>query len=209
MRTPCSMFHVPRSKFQGPRSPVHVLRFTLLAAFLLLTGVVTCATLSTGLAQAINGYDLSWNTVDGGGGTSSGGSYELSGTIGQPDARALSGGGYTLLGGFWGGLLAPPSPTPTATPTSTATPTGTATPTVSPTATRTPTPTPTGVLPTATPTMTTTATGTRTPTRTPTATATHTRTPTATPTTTPTATGTRTPGYVFYLPIIMKNHAAW
>jgi len=33
--------------------------------------------------------------------------------------------------------------------------------------------------------------------------------PTATPTMTPTPTGTRTPGYVFYLPLIMKNYTAW
>jgi len=47
-------------------------------------------------------YDLSWHTVDGGGGMwSTGGTYELGGTIGQPDAGALAGGDYTLAGGFW------------------------------------------------------------------------------------------------------------
>jgi hypothetical protein len=56
------------------------------------------------LAQSGNGYDLSWNTVDGGGQTfSTGGRYTLGGTIGQPDAGALTGGGYTLGSGFWGG----------------------------------------------------------------------------------------------------------
>jgi hypothetical protein len=56
------------------------------------------------LAQSGNGYDLSWNTVDGGGHTfSTGGRYTLGGTIGQPDAGALTGGGYTLGGGFWRG----------------------------------------------------------------------------------------------------------
>ena len=30
-------------------------------------------------------YELSWSTIDGGGGTSSGGPYTISGTIGQPD----------------------------------------------------------------------------------------------------------------------------
>jgi hypothetical protein len=54
--------------------------------------------------QAGSGYDLSWNTVDGGGAMfSTGGSYSLGGTIGQPDAGTLSGGSYTLNGGFWGG----------------------------------------------------------------------------------------------------------
>jgi hypothetical protein len=46
-------------------------------------------------------YDLSWWTVDNGGGTSSGGTYLLSGTMGQPDAGHMQGGRYTLDGGFW------------------------------------------------------------------------------------------------------------
>ena len=53
------------------------------------------------------GYDLTWYTIDNGGGTAAGvGSpspYILNGTVGQPDASAWSGGGYTLAGGFWGG----------------------------------------------------------------------------------------------------------
>ncbi len=48
-------------------------------------------------------YDLTWSTIDGGGGTSSGGPYTLTGTIGQPDAAWSSGGDYELLGGFWPG----------------------------------------------------------------------------------------------------------
>ena len=31
-------------------------------------------------------FDLSWHTIDGGGGYSVGGTFELNGTIGQPDA---------------------------------------------------------------------------------------------------------------------------
>ncbi len=53
-------------------------------------------------AQSGGGYDLTWNTVDGGGVTfASGGGYTLGGTAGQPDAATWSGGGYTLSGGFW------------------------------------------------------------------------------------------------------------
>jgi len=64
-----------------------------LAAFLLLTAVTT--------AQGPT-YDLSWWTVDGGGGTfSTGGGYELGGTVGQPDAGPHVDGAYTLSGGFW------------------------------------------------------------------------------------------------------------
>ncbi|MHC4463712.1 MAG: hypothetical protein ACYS6W_11830 [Planctomycetota bacterium] len=48
-------------------------------------------------------YVLDWSTIDGGGGTSSGGPYTLTGTIGQPDAAYSTGGSYELLGGFWPG----------------------------------------------------------------------------------------------------------
>jgi len=40
---------------------------------------------SLGFAQQ---YSIDWSTIDGGGGTSTGGDYSLSGTIGQPDAAA-------------------------------------------------------------------------------------------------------------------------
>lgn len=48
-------------------------------------------------------FGLSWWTIDGGGGmNSTGGGYELAGTIGQHDAGGpLTGGGYELTGGFW------------------------------------------------------------------------------------------------------------
>jgi hypothetical protein len=50
------------------------------------------------------GYSIDWYTIDGGGAmNSNGGSYSLSGSIGQPDAGSQSGGTYTLNGGFWGG----------------------------------------------------------------------------------------------------------
>jgi len=53
---------------------------------------------STCLAQ----FSINWYTIDGGGGTSTGGVYSVTGTIGQPDAGALMvGGNYTLQGGFW------------------------------------------------------------------------------------------------------------
>ncbi len=47
------------------------------------------------------GFEISWYTVDGGGGTSSGGDFVLSGTAGQPDAGDLAGGDFVLRGGFW------------------------------------------------------------------------------------------------------------
>ena len=47
-------------------------------------------------------YQIEWSTIDGGGGASSGGSFSLVGTIGQPDAGMTRAGGYELTGGFWG-----------------------------------------------------------------------------------------------------------
>jgi hypothetical protein len=58
---------------------------------------------SAASAQIGGPYNLTWNTIDGGGGTSSGGSYSLSGTIGQPDAGLHSGGTFQCQGGFWNG----------------------------------------------------------------------------------------------------------
>ena len=54
------------------------------------------------------GYDLIWNTLNGGGDKSSNGDLTLTGTIGQPEASAadaLTGGLYSLTGGFWGVVL--------------------------------------------------------------------------------------------------------
>lgn len=47
-------------------------------------------------------YSIPWYKVSGGGGTSTGGVYSVSGTIGQIDAGGpLTGGNYSLTGGFW------------------------------------------------------------------------------------------------------------
>jgi hypothetical protein len=54
------------------------------------------------LAQTGNGYDLTWSTVDDSGSSySSGNGYWLGGTTGQSDAGELTGGSYSLVGGFW------------------------------------------------------------------------------------------------------------
>ncbi len=54
-------------------------------------------------ASASADYDINWYSIDGGGGQSSGGTYIVRGTIGQPDAAVSVGGDYELLGGFWPG----------------------------------------------------------------------------------------------------------
>lgn len=78
-------------------------------------------------------------TIDGGGGSSQGGTSEVSGTIGQPDAGLLTGGTIQIRGGFWVGRASVGSETPTPTPTESL-PTTTPTPTETPAATL-PTPT--------------------------------------------------------------------
>ncbi len=52
--------------------------------------------------------DLSWSTIDSGGGTCAGGGFTLTGTIGQPDAGTMSGGVFDISSGFWGGAGGPP-----------------------------------------------------------------------------------------------------
>ena len=64
----------------------------------------TTVILALALASAVlaNGFTISRSTVDGGGEMfSTGGDFELSGTIGQADAGVLTGGGFQLTGGFW------------------------------------------------------------------------------------------------------------
>ena len=52
-----------------------------------------------GFAQS---YSINWHKIAGGGGTSTGSVYAVSGSIGQPDASlAMTGGSYSLIGGFW------------------------------------------------------------------------------------------------------------
>src|ERR1017187_4225032 len=47
-------------------------------------------------------YSIDWYKIAGVGGASTGGTYQVTGTIGQPDASgAMSGGNYSVTGGFW------------------------------------------------------------------------------------------------------------
>lgn len=62
--------------------------------------VITAAFPAPAAAQ----YSIDWYTVDGGGETKlHGGSYMVGSTIGQADAGVMTGGGYSLSGGFWRG----------------------------------------------------------------------------------------------------------
>lgn len=52
-------------------------------------------------------FGVDWHSIDGGGGTSTGGVFTVTGTIGQADAGTMSGGQFTLQGGFWPGMIVP------------------------------------------------------------------------------------------------------
>ena len=67
-------------------------------AFALALGLTAAAA----RAQTGGGFDLTWNAIAGGGGVSSGSGFQVDGTVGQADAATLSGGVFTLNGGFWG-----------------------------------------------------------------------------------------------------------
>ena len=64
--------------------------------------ILTLALIPAALA---GDFAIDWYTIDGGGGFSSGGDFELSGTIAQHDAGpstgAMTGGDFELVGGFW------------------------------------------------------------------------------------------------------------
>ena len=68
----------------------------LVAIILIFALAITAA-----IAMSDATYDLSWWTVNAGGGTTASGKYSLSGTAGQYDAGVLSGGKYDLGGGYW------------------------------------------------------------------------------------------------------------
>ena len=69
------------------------------------TLAIILATFSLGaLATTVRAqtYSIDWYKIAGGGGTSTGGVYSVTGTIGQHDASgAMSGGNYSVTGGFW------------------------------------------------------------------------------------------------------------
>lgn len=79
-------------------------------------------TLRTSMAALIGGLALAglapaapftsdWHTIDGGGGTLSGGSFTIRGTIGQADAGVLAkGGNFRMAGGYWQNSLATSCP---------------------------------------------------------------------------------------------------
>ena len=74
--------------------------------------LASCALLLAGgvLTAPAQSYSIDWFKVAAGGGPSTNAQYSVSGTIGQPDAGHLSGGNYSLDGGFWGIIAAVQTP---------------------------------------------------------------------------------------------------
>jgi hypothetical protein len=81
------------------------------AAIMSLKNIFFAVSMSLFTAAAFGqSYSIDWFTIDGGGGASTGGVYQVSGTIGQPDAGKMSSGSYTVDGGFWGIIAAVQTP---------------------------------------------------------------------------------------------------
>jgi len=72
---------------------------------------IGCAMLVALAVSAPADFVLDWHTIDAGGSMrTAGGDFELSGTIGQPDAGGMTGGDYALAGGFWPGVSSESEP---------------------------------------------------------------------------------------------------
>ncbi len=83
--------------------PKKRLKLLLLLASL---GLALLFTSAPALAQEIAAvFDIGWWTVDNGGGSSFGSVYSIDGTLGQPDAGVLTGGAYSISGGFWDAVV--------------------------------------------------------------------------------------------------------
>ena len=86
----CLLSERRRGSAQSPGGVKPGLRAAFCAACLFLPGLL-----------AAQDFTLDWFAVAAGGGESSGGDFELSATVGQPDAGDMDGGDFALSGGFW------------------------------------------------------------------------------------------------------------
>jgi len=61
------------------------------------------AALLVATGASAQSWAVAWHAISGGGGTSTGGDFALSGSIGQPaaDGAPMTGGNYSLTAGFW------------------------------------------------------------------------------------------------------------
>jgi len=78
-------------------------RLKIMMLVLLIGLVLSLGILATAIAAPQAGYTIAKFSVEGGVYWNSGNGYKLGGTLGQHEDGKLSGGGYTLGGGFWPG----------------------------------------------------------------------------------------------------------
>ena len=80
---------------QSARALAHAKTWRMALSFFLLPAALCLRVLG-------QPYSIDWYNVAGGGSTSTNGQYSVSGTVGQPDAAGpMTGGSYSLTGGFW------------------------------------------------------------------------------------------------------------
>jgi hypothetical protein len=72
-----------------------------------LRSALAVAGLALATTSARAQFTIDWYTIDGGGGRAVGGTLDLNGTIGQPDAGSAAGGPFQINGGFWTGVATP------------------------------------------------------------------------------------------------------
>ncbi|HTV41110.1 MAG TPA: hypothetical protein VMF08_11080 [Candidatus Sulfotelmatobacter sp.] len=92
---------------EGKRqSQLRARRIRIRFQFALLAGCLGAA-----VSASAQSYSIDWHKIAGGGGLSTGGSYQINGTIGQPEASGtMSGGNYSMTGGFWSLISAVQTP---------------------------------------------------------------------------------------------------
>jgi len=72
--------------------------------------LAVCGLWLCGAAAQAQNYSIDWFAIAGGGGTSTGGVFTVTGTIGQADGGHMSGGNFSLDGGFWAIIAAVQTP---------------------------------------------------------------------------------------------------
>lgn len=87
------------------------LRPTLIASLLICAGLPAAAQVTEGTSTSqqtenhatsmLQVTEMSWHTVDGGGGASGAGNLSLTGTVGQPESGTASWGNLAYDGGIW------------------------------------------------------------------------------------------------------------
>lgn len=89
------------------RPQTNFVRLVMRAAFSVFAALALFAPICDALSQT---FAVSPSVIASGGGTSTGGIFSVSGTIGQPAAGNLAGGSFALQGGFWSSAEAVQTP---------------------------------------------------------------------------------------------------